>query len=149
MVARKIQPTGFRRLISSEGRASRFEFWTISLHVVVFEAVYQWMLHLYDHPHENEVWRTFLILLFLTVPMWPLWCVIGRRLHDANLSPLWIFAPAIGWRAAAVVIHLFGGSRDQATYVAGGLFLAFGVVVGILKGTPGDNDYGPPPGDAT
>jgi uncharacterized membrane protein YhaH (DUF805 family) len=141
--------TGFRRLISSEGRASREEFWTIGLLATVFEAVYVWMLHRYDHPLEDGFLRTLFIMGFLTAPIWPLLCVVGRRLHDANLSPLWGFVPVIAWRAAALVIHLCGGSRDLEAYVAGGMFLAFGIVMGILKGTPGDNAYGPPPANAT
>jgi len=144
----KTERRGFWRLMSSDGRASRQEFWTISLLVAVFETIYSWMLHRYDHPQENGFVRTLLIMSFLTAPFWPLLCVMGRRLHDANLSTFWIFVPAIGWRAAALIIALFGGSRDLETYVAGGIFLAFFAVAGILKGTPSDNAYGAPPDDA-
>jgi uncharacterized membrane protein YhaH (DUF805 family) len=141
----RAEPTGFRRLISSDGRANREEFWTISLLVTVFETIYIWMLDRYDHPHEDGFVRTLLIMSFSAAPFWPLLCVTGRRLHDANLSHYCVFVPAIGWRVAALIIALFGGSRDLATCAAGVIFLAFFAVVGVLKGTPGDNAYGPPP----
>jgi uncharacterized membrane protein YhaH (DUF805 family) len=140
--------TGIRRLISSDGRANREEFWTISLLVAVFVTIYMWMLHRYDDPQQDGLIRTLLLMFFMIAPYWPLLCVTGRRLHDANLSHYWVFVPVIGWRAAALIIALFGGSRDLVTYAAGVIFLIFFAVVGVLKGTPSDNAYGSPPGDA-
>lgn len=86
-----------------------------------------------------------------------IWAITVKRAHDLNYSGWW----AAGWTAgifAAVLLLLAAGkvlilgnpgSASLLTLVAIGLFLVsfFHVVVKLVSfaGTPGNNDYGPPP----
>ena len=70
--------------------------------------------------------------------------LMGLRMHDVNLSAKWLLALLL---LPAGVSAMGGG--QQMIALGGGLFWIVGLLLNVLPGTDGDNDYGPPPGPNT
>jgi len=73
--------------------------------------------------------------------------IVVRRLHDINCSGWWSASPLIPLLLLVVAVL----KQDLAIAIyAAILFIGFVIalsVVVLLKGTPGDNQYGPDPAD--
>jgi len=76
---------------------------------------------------------------------WMGWAVTAKRLHDRNLSGWWQIVP--------MGINIVSSVSAHASPIIGGLFaviagigsLAIFIICGFLKGTTGDNRFGPDP----
>lgn len=75
--------------------------------------------------------------------MAPACAVIIRRLHDADRTGLWLLVPSVGCRAGLLIVDLAGGGPDLQGDVGLTILVVFLAGVGLLKGTPGNNQYGP------
>jgi uncharacterized membrane protein YhaH (DUF805 family) len=151
-----------RLFLSAEGRIRQQDYW---LGVLILIAL--WVVSHLAHVLAPLIW---LILVY------PWVCVIAKRLHDFGKSGWLILVPfAVAFLAgcaaliaggAAVIGMIFNASTEAANDwtswggVIGALgmaaaFLLVAVVVklvfllwvGLSRGDPGPNRYGPPPGD--
>jgi uncharacterized membrane protein YhaH (DUF805 family)/ribosomal protein L37AE/L43A len=85
-------------------------------------------------------------LMILVGVLWFwLWLrLMALRLHDVNRSAKWLLAL---WLLPAVLAAAGGG--QQMIAIGGCLFWVVALLLNVLPGTDGDNDYGPPPGPNT
>ena len=108
-----------RLLLDPRGRLSRRGWWLWGLGVPLGLALLLHALLGIAQVSEEDAERLVSLLL-----AWPLVAVNAKRLHDRGRHGAWVLAllvPVFGW-----------------------LWLA--AVNGLLRGTPGANRYGPPPG---
>jgi uncharacterized membrane protein YhaH (DUF805 family)/ribosomal protein L37AE/L43A len=85
-----------------------------------------------------------LIVLAGVLWFW-LWLrLMALRLHDVNRSAKWLLALLL---LPAVLAAVRGG--QQLIALGGFLFWVVALLLNVLPGTDGDNDYGPPPGPNT
>jgi uncharacterized membrane protein YhaH (DUF805 family) len=85
-------------------------------------------------------------LLILVGVLW-FWLslrLMALRLHDVNRSAKWLLALVL---LPAVSAALHGG--PQMVAICSGLFWVVALLLIVLPGSEGDNDYGPPPGANT
>jgi len=85
-------------------------------------------------------------LLFLVGILWFwLWLrLMALRLHDINRSAKWLL---VLWLLPAVLAAAGGG--QQMIALGGGIFWIVALLLNVVPGSEGDNDYGPPPGPNT
>jgi len=85
-------------------------------------------------------------LLILVGILWFwLWLrLMALRLHDINRSAKWLL---VLWLLPAVLAAAGGG--QQMITLGGGLFWIVALLLNVVPGSEGDNDYGPPPGPNT
>lgn len=139
-------------LFSFHGRTTRAQWW---LFVLIF-AVYNFVVTalcvtLFGFFGLLIGWVLMLLLL------WPWLAISEKRLHDRGKSGLWLLlyylAPLV---LGAVKLSLYGDMGVSAIMNPSGLstILSFGefivivwaiVELGTLRGTVGDNKYGPDP----
>lgn len=115
-----VQTVMREKYVEFKGRAPRSEFWYFMLFVFVVSAV----LSLLDMALFEGVMGDAgpLSTIFTLIVLIPALAVTARRLHDVNRSGWWqllFLLPVIGF-----LVILYWAVRP---------------------GTPGDNDYGPPP----
>lgn len=119
------------------GRASRSEYWWFQLFFWLILAALFALFFLLGGPNsiEGGQMTTFSIVFLILAGLLVLYLyvatitVIVRRFHDKNLSGWWVLALFIG------------GSVPYIGIVAS--LASFAIIV--LKGTDGDNDFGPDP----
>jgi len=78
-----------------------------------------------------------------------MWCWLSLRsmalrLHDIDRSAKWLLALLL----LPCVFAALGGGQ-QMVAICGGIFWVIALLLVVLPGTEGDNDYGPPPGANT
>jgi uncharacterized membrane protein YhaH (DUF805 family) len=87
-----------------------------------------------------------IVLIILVGILW-FWMSLrsmALRLHDINRSAKWLLALFVLQGLCAA----FGGGPKMMA-ICGGLFWVLGLLLIVLPGSEGDNDFGPPPGDNT
>ena len=85
-------------------------------------------------------------LLIIVGVMW-FWLSLrsmALRLHDVDRSAKWLLALLLLPGGFAAL-----GGGQQMVAICGGLFWVIALLLVLLPGTEGDNDYGPPPGANT
>ncbi|MEM6466930.1 MAG: DUF805 domain-containing protein [Pseudomonadota bacterium] len=150
MGLREAMGTGLRKWVTFSGRASRSEYWwfylggTLILYGLMLVVAVPLIL-LSANTAPFVIWP--LLIVFTVMSVWINIAFISalvRRLHDRNLSGWWVLA-AFG---AAIVVSAIGASIPSLSF-AGNVILvlmALGfIVVTLLRGTHGDNRYGPDP----
>jgi uncharacterized membrane protein YhaH (DUF805 family)/ribosomal protein L37AE/L43A len=85
------------------------------------------------------------LIIFVSV----MWCWLSLRsmalrLHDVDRSAKWLLALLLLPGVCAAL-----GSGQQIVAICGGIFWVLALLLVLLPGTEGDNDYGPPPGANT
>lgn len=101
-----------------KGRATRREFWLFNVPFLLLIAAFLVALNFTRLPLEGAA--AFLVVLLALVI--PYWAVAARRLHDADRSGAWLVLLFLPYIQPLVL-----------------------VVIGCLRGTPGENRYGPDP----
>jgi uncharacterized membrane protein YhaH (DUF805 family) len=71
-----------------------------------------------------------------------------RRLHDLGRSGWWAVGLQAGTLGLGVALVALGHSEQQAPILVGAATLLIVVVLGLPRGTPHANRFGPPPGKA-
>ena len=85
-------------------------------------------------------------LLILVGVLW-FWLslrLMALRLHDVNRSAKWLLALLLLPGLSGAL-----GGRPQLAAIGGALFWVVALLLLVLPGSEGDNDYGPPPGANT
>ena len=136
-------------LFSFRGRASRLTYWRIGLATAATWAVL-WIATIFVAMGAGNV-AVIPLLLVLPVLLVNL-AVCVRRLHDRNKSAWWLLP---FWIGPLILLGLTQWLTDQtgeggaaamaALLVALALDIWALVEIGFLRGTPGDNRFGPPP----
>lgn len=137
------------RLFSFRGRASRLTYWRTQLWTSLVVAVL-WVVTIFVAMGAGDV---AVIPLLLGIPVLVIsLAVLVRRLHDRNRSSWWLLvfwaAPSACFIAAQWATERTGdgGTLALAGLVAGLAFELWAIIeVGFLRGSKGDNRYGPPP----
>jgi uncharacterized membrane protein YhaH (DUF805 family) len=135
-------------MFSTNGRASRREFWAVFLPVVLWNAVLIWLLETLAPHGIRSLLTGIAVLVFLMLP--PDWlgiAVVVRRLHDLGRSGIWMVAFSV---AARLGQHLYRGLDEgwprvlcAAAFVLGAV--GFAGILGLRPGELADNRYGPNP----
>jgi uncharacterized membrane protein YhaH (DUF805 family) len=149
--------------LSAEGRIGQKDYW---IGVLILFAI--WVVSHLAHVLAPLIW---LVLIY------PWVCVIAKRLHDFNKSGWMILIPICVGVTAFLLAVIVGGAaaigaviaayNDSAVDTGGWMAVAsaFGVAlaflglaflvklifllwVGLARGDPGPNRYGPAPGEA-
>jgi len=87
-----------------------------------------------------------ILLLILAMVLW-LWLwlrLMALRLHDVNRSAKWLLALLL----LPAVLAAAGGGQQMIAFGGCG-FWVLALLLNLLPGTDGDNDYGPPSGPNT
>ena len=132
--------------LSLRGRISRQEFWLgyLLMMAVLFLFIPRLQdLSLAVHQPANGNWHRDELDAALLRPkigafasmLWPLIALYVKRLHDIGASGWWLFV------AAAALLFMTMIGIDPRNYVGA----AFFAVVGLARGTRGDNRFGPDP----
>ena len=169
----------FRPLIryaDFKGRASRGEYWGFGFlqtvwYVVLIVLTMRAMEHGDGHPSPGLIAAFGVIVLSMVALIVPNYAVLTRRLHDSGKGAIWLclMLPSVassvltaGTIGAAV--SSVGLGADKATFMAtalaglgaAGLLGLVGmicqtvlVVLTLLPGTRGENNFGPDPRDPT
>ncbi|MEX2128120.1 MAG: DUF805 domain-containing protein [Xanthobacteraceae bacterium] len=136
----------WRRLFTSlEGRIGRQLFW-IGVLLLLFVGI---PIQLFVVALAGDLAGFIVSLAFL----YPGYAVNVKRAHDRN-RPAWIIGLFYALLIAIVFmqladLHMTDGQPNGPFVLAGATFLLFAIVLtidlGILRGTPGKNQYGPDP----
>ncbi|MCB1171245.1 MAG: DUF805 domain-containing protein [Leptospiraceae bacterium] len=111
-----------KQYVDFNGRARRKEYWMFYLFNMIFSVVAATLDNMLGLTFVEGVPYGFLYLAYILAVMLPALGVTIRRLHDTGKS---------GWMFLVVFIPL-----------AGPIWL---LVLMVLEGTQGDNEYGPDP----
>ena len=133
----------FRLYANGKGRARRAEYWWFTLasfilYIVAYMIdVAAFGINTYTSQPNQQIAYIIVALGLLA----PTVSVLSRRFHDVGLS---------GWLVAGVLVsYLVGAAMVAAMMPAGGILVAVVVlatlVVTIIPGRPGENQYGPNP----
>lgn len=150
-------------LFGFQGRANRLQFWLGQLALLVLMVGLAVMAYFgfisaagATTPQAllGAIGILFLVYVaFMVLAAWLSWAVAVKRLHDRNKSGSWLMitlAPTV-----LVVWTLFTqglaalpqlGSQPLLIVLQIAVSGWYLIELGILKGTPGGNMYGPPPG---
>lgn len=124
------------KIFLTGGRAGRFEFWVFTLFAVIVRAAL-YPLNLVEY--LGILYAVVSFILFIAH-----YTALIRRLHDTNRGTHHVF-PAL----AGVIVILIGFVMAKPLFVHAGEIVAvlgvlYLIVICSLKGTQGDNRYGPP-----
>ena len=112
-------PMRFDFLLSFDGRIKRFAWWAVIAPIFILNFIAEMISIIYPNILIIQVFPP----IFYLATLWPFLAVSAKRLHDRNLSGFWI------------LLTLFP--------ILGMLWMI--VECGCLKGTEGENEYGPAP----
>lgn len=107
----------FKQFVNGKGRAHRLEYWTFNIIATAFLFIGYSIDMENTGDYYGEVTPMFSSLAFL-VFICPAYSLASRRMHDLNQN---------GWLAAFYIIPIVA------------------LIIGIPRGTVGDNQYGPDP----
>jgi uncharacterized membrane protein YhaH (DUF805 family) len=138
-------------LFSFHGRATRAQWWLFVLIFFVFSFL-EFLACFYLLGFLNGFFAGWILMLLL---IWPALAVGERRLHDRGRRGVWLLLFYLGpLILGAVKLWLYGDTGISAITHPSGLstVLSLGefvlivwaiIELGILRGTVGDNKYGP------
>jgi len=122
-------------LFSFKGRICRSEYWVKAFPILFVYHILVWLI---VNTETNLVRRGISILLFSLISLWPSLAVSTKRLHDRNRSGLLLstlLLPVLGIIFEIRLITFFG------------IIFCIWLIIEMwfLKGTEGENRYGPDP----
>jgi uncharacterized membrane protein YhaH (DUF805 family) len=146
-----VPPSFGQFLFSVQGRISRSQYWlkwflpviaiSLVLYIILFASIAS------GGAGAAGV-AGILLLLFTLITLWPSIAVTVKRIHDRNKSGwlvLALYAPLILY----YVLMAAAGQQNPATLLVGlimmGVGIWFFIEFGCLRGTVGENQYGPDP----
>jgi len=115
--------TCFGKYVGFTGRARRAEYWWFFLFVIIAATIAMILDHIIDPPPEGVPFSIGIVYgLVALACLLPGLAVEIRRLHDTNHSGWWLFIAIVPIIGPLLLLYWF-----------------------IIKGTSGDNKYGPDP----
>ena len=144
-----------RSLLNFRGRAVRLRYWVTSL-VALLMIVLAFLLTIWSTrftpitPLNTSIFLTLAVLAFaiFVLMIWLFVSVLVRRLHDRNWSGWW----AIPVLLASLVPNLLDRVEDVRLEVELPLLTVLAIIslwslveLGFLRGTAGENRFGPDP----
>jgi uncharacterized membrane protein YhaH (DUF805 family) len=155
-------------LFSFKGRASRRDFWTVAIALTLLQMLATILVGTFlsaalnpiVEPEQQPLVATVFAATITLAFSWPIAAVGVRRSHDRNMSGRWFLiymaiSVAVGtWNVSANARGIAEASSELPALAAAGLLqlvllVVFVIILGFLKGTPGPNRYGSPPGTAS
>lgn len=133
----------FQKYAEFEGRSPRSEYWYFTL----FVALARFLAKLLDIAiaHSSLLRDGLIEVLFFLVVLLPHLSVLVRRLHDINLSGWWAAGFIATTSVAAVFMILSNDFLGRLGLLAFLLVSAILLICLTLKGTDGQNRFGPDP----
>jgi uncharacterized membrane protein YhaH (DUF805 family) len=134
------------------GRASRPEYWWYTLALIVAYVVISVVENMVGLSQMAGPYGLLSLLLMLATFV-PSLAVSVRRLHDTNRSGWWLLVALVPYGLMAIVgIMAYSGSGLLALAAMMGVIGIIAMIGAVallvfmvLPGTPGENNYGPPP----
>ena len=126
---------------SLKGRIGRLRYLAFAWPTIVLSSLLG-MLAVYTDPLHKAL---SMVLVVVVGVLW-LWMplrLMALRVHDLNQSAKWLLALML-LPGLALAIH-----KPQLAVVFSGFFWVAALLLIVLPGSEGDNDYGPPPGPNT
>lgn len=102
--------------LSFEGRATRTDYWLRTFLPILIGSIVVGII-------DGLIGGAILTIIYSLVTLWPSLAVSIKRLHDRDMS---------GWWMLLIFLPLIGG-------------LILLVIIGFLRGTVGENQYGADP----
>ena len=146
-----VQPTVLQLWFSFSGRINRAKYWLVSLInlaillTAVGAMILQTALGAGFVANASLTW--LLVGLIVLTTMISSYAVAAKRLHDRDKSAWWIVAYYV---VPGIISAAVGPSGSQGTVLIASLisfliYLAVFIDLGCLRGTIGDNRFGPDP----
>ena len=148
----------FEIIFSLSGRINRAKYWLGSIFTaLIFVGIAAAIIFARGVPSDPEELNTMQYLLPIAILelvfLYPWTALMVKRLHDRN-RPTWFAAFMLVPMLISVATNLLGLTGDpeqnnMLDYIIGAVVLGVGVwffiELGCLRGTIGDNQYGPDP----
>lgn len=139
-----------RRYFTTEGRATRLDYWRFQLMLAVVGAGL-WIATVFATMLGG--WLGAIPLLLTISVLVAGACMAVRRLHDRNKSAWWLAIFTFGPFAFFAPAHYIQKGASPLIVLAVALLALIGlgldiwgwIEIGFRRGTRGDNRYGPPP----
>jgi uncharacterized membrane protein YhaH (DUF805 family) len=137
-----------QQMFSFNGRTSRLGYWRTQITLLLAAALFWCGGFLLADVTGVGAWSAIAlggaILIYL-----PVIALLFRRLHDRNKSGWWLLALYLAPFAISVALNAEPNLGEVATLVLSLIGLALWlwgfVEIGLRRGTPGPNRYGPDP----
>jgi uncharacterized membrane protein YhaH (DUF805 family) len=137
------------RIFSFKGRTDRLGYWRLQIPLLLFLAVF-WSAGFLLAESTGVDLLSGLGVVALVPVAWAVLALLFRRLHDRNKSGWWVLLFYVTPLSLAVVARTL---LDSGSELYGGLLalaeLAIGlwafIELGLLRGTRGQNRFGPDP----
>jgi uncharacterized membrane protein YhaH (DUF805 family) len=166
--AEYVRPSVGAFYFSPSGRISRSQYW-LKFMLPYFAIVLVLEVMIAAGSSNSAMAGTFsvILMIFSLVAFWPSIAILVKRIHDRNKSgwlclalyiPVVLFTILLIVWLAVTVMAVAAGKADAATsigafavivaifgLVTGGIGIWFFVEFGCLRGTIGDNRFGPDP----
>jgi uncharacterized membrane protein YhaH (DUF805 family) len=133
-------------LFSFRGRLNRQPYWIVSLAILFFfSLVFGYGIWLAFND-EDYLWVFGIVVLIAYIPtIWIALAIAAKRLHDRNKSAWWLLVFYIVPGILQGLGHLVGDLGVVLTIIGLAITVWAIVELGFLRGTVGDNQYGPDP----
>jgi uncharacterized membrane protein YhaH (DUF805 family) len=131
-------------MFSTRGRITRAQWWIGSIILLIVDAVAAVLNRFAGISLAVILGLVFLLILYCAL------AVTAKRLHDRNRRGWWILVFPLGFIVLVSLLGTFGEDLDPMLYYS---LLALALVVGVAavlelglrRGTPALNRYGPDP----
>jgi uncharacterized membrane protein YhaH (DUF805 family) len=143
-IARAAQINWPHLLLGTRGRISRADWWIGAVVLLVIDGLAAALNRVAGATVAFVVGLVFLLVFYSAL------AVTAKRLHDRNRRGWWILMFPLGFVVLISLVGTFGEDLDPIVYygvLGTALILAIAAVIelGLTRGTPGPNRYGPDP----
>ena len=123
--------------LSLRGRIGRLRYLAFSWPTLVLSGLLMMLAVLPNPAHQSPT--IMLVVLFCVLWIWVSLRLMALRMHDLNQSAKWLLVLLLLPGAA------FAVGKPQMGMMFAGLFWVVALLLLVLPGSEGDNEYGPPP----
>jgi len=131
-------------LFSLTGRLNRAPYWLAGIGLFATGLIL-FFITLLINRHSDPFFNDVFLILILLLLIWVGFALTTKRLHDRDKSAWWVLlfyvAPSI---LEAIGEHV-GSAGSILSLIGGGISIWGLIELGFLRGTTGQNSYGPDP----
>jgi uncharacterized membrane protein YhaH (DUF805 family) len=143
-IARAAQINWPHLLLGSRGRISRADWWIGAVSLLVIDGLAAALNRVAGATVAFALGLVFLLVFYSSL------AVTAKRLHDRNRRGWWILMFPLGFVVLISLVGTFREDLDPVVYyglLGTALILAIAAMIelGLTRGTPGPNRYGPDP----